>query len=219
MAKSRKADSDTATDEQKANATSATDAGAQSSAAAASESAGIVGAGSTASGMASDNQGTVEVTHPAEADAISGSGPLAALDDGGVEARAEHAKGLEFTRDEQGRGGVNIVQKIAAAPSSDYPGRDKALAATDGGRLMPANLDAILRARFAGTQVPGDAQLMTTEEIDGLKKRFVDDIELFDQSAAGAGTRFVEDEGDPNAFRHENEINPNTPTNERVEKD
>jgi hypothetical protein len=120
--------------------------------------------------------------------------------------------------DEQGRGSVSIRNDIPANPSSDYPGRDKALAATDSGRLMPGNLDAILRAQHAGTQMPGDAQLMSQDEIDALKAKFVEGIEP-PGALSGEGTRFVADEGDPNTVSHgDAEVNPNTPTNERVSK-
>jgi hypothetical protein len=101
-------------------------------------------------------------------------------------------------------------QVFGVNPSSTYEGRDKALAATDGGRLMPGNLDAILRAREAGTQVPGDGQLMSEEEIDALKAQFVDGIEPAADDP---------DFDDPNAIFHgDNEVNPNTPTNERVDR-
>lgn len=185
-----------------------------SAASEAAESAGIVGAGATASGFASDNLGEKTLVQDAE-NGIQ-EGPLADLGDQ-TEAFLEQGRGKVFTQDEAGRGQVSIRNDIAANPSADYPGRDKALAATEGGRTMPGNLDAILRAQHAGTQVPGDAQLMSQEEIDALKAQFVDGIE---PKAAndGAGVRFVEKEGDPNAVTHDKEINPNVPTNERVSK-
>lgn len=185
-----------------------------SAADAAAESAGIVGAGATASGFASANQGERTVVQEAESDNLSG--PMSRLDDGGAEAFQEQGANKEFTADEQGRTQGAVVSKVPLNPSADYPGRDKALAATDGGRLMPGNLDAILRARSAGTQVPGDAQLMSAEEIDALKAEFVDGVEPR-SGEQGEGTAFVKGDN-PNAFIHENEINPNTPTNERVER-
>lgn len=207
-------DKDKQTDAANAGATPSAPVADTSAASEAAESAGIVGAGATASGFASDNLGEREMVQDAE-NGIQ-DGPLAALDQP-TEAFLEQGRGKVFTADAQGRGHVAIRNDIEANPSSDYPGRDAALAATDGGRLMPGNLDAILRAQHAGTAVPGDAQLMSQEEIDSLKAQFVDGIEP-QAGTAGAGTRFVEKEGDPNAFTHEKEVNPNTPTNERVSK-
>lgn len=80
--------------------------------------------------------------------------------------------------------------------SASFPGRDAMLAATDGGKNMPGNLDAILRARHAGTQLPGDAQLMTDEEIDALKDRVIEAAGKATETRIGAG--FVESDGDPN---------------------
>jgi hypothetical protein len=185
-----------------------------SAASEAAESAGIVGAGATASGFASDNLGEKTLVKDAE-NGIQ-DGPLARLDEPS-EAFLEQGRGKVFTQDEQGRGQVSIRSDIAANPSADYPGRDAALAATNGGRDLPGNLDAILRAQHAGTQVPGDAQLMSQEEIDALKEAFVDNIEP-KAANSGAGTRFVEKEGDPNSITHEKEVNPNIPTNEKALK-
>ncbi len=209
VTKSKQSD---AADDGKPTAPSATVADT-SAAAAAAESAGIVGAGATASGLASDNLGEKTVVKEATSDTLSG--PLADLSDS-QEAFLEQDANKEFSEDPAGTGSMAVVTKVPANASADYPGRDKALAATDGGRNMPGNLDAILRARFAGTPVPGDAQLMSAEEIDALKAEFVDNIEP--KTVTGEGTRFVG--SDPNLIQHgEDEINPNTPTNERVAKD
>ncbi len=178
-----------------------------SAADAAAESASIVGAGATASGFASDDGGETTVVQDAE-NGIQ-DGPLADLSDPSA-SFLEQGRGKVFTQDEQGRGHVSIRNDIPANPSSDYPGRDAALAATDSGRLMPGNLDAILRAQHAGTQVPGDAQLMSQEEIDSLKAQFVDGIEPASSEA---------DLDNPNAVFHgKNEVNPNISTNERATK-
>ena len=196
-------------------ATSSAPVADESAANEAAEGAGIVGAGAAASGLASDNLG--ETTLVQDAEHGIQEGPLADLSEPS-QAFIEQGEAKVFTEDELGRGKVSIRNDIAANPSADYPGRDKALAATDGGRTMPGNLDAILRAQHAGTQVPGDAQLMSQEEIDSLKAQFVDGIEPAGP-VSGAGVRFVEGEGDPNAVSHgDAEVNPNTPTNERVEK-
>lgn len=209
MAENKNEQSDAA--DSKATSSSAATAD-ESAASEAAESAGIVGAGATASGFASDNLGETETVQDAEQGIQDG--PMATLDEPS-EAFMEQGRAKVFTVDEQGRGRVSIRNDIAANPSADYPGRDQALAATDSGRLMPGNLDAILRAQHAGTQVPGDAQLMSQEEIDALREQFVEGIEP-GEANTGEGTRFVGE--DPNSITHEKEVNPNIPTDERARK-
>lgn len=180
----------------------------------AAEAAGILGADASASGFASENQGETEVVQ--EATRSVHDGELAPLDaDGNVRAFQEAGQAKEFVVDEQGRGSASAVSKVAINPSADYPGRDAALAATDGGRLMPGNLDAILRAKHAGTQMPGDAQLLSKDQIESLEQEFTS---LEPTASTGEGTRFKEGDEDPNKFVHEKEVNPNVPTQERALK-
>ena len=185
-------------DEEKAEARSLRDA---------EEAAGIVGTNAPASGLASESGEDVQVVQPAEGDILSG--PLASLESP-EEAHIEAGKVFEMSKDERGVGSAAAVAKVPINASSTFPGRDALLAATDGGRLMPGNLDAILRADFAGTPMPGDAQLLSKSDIDAIKAEFTSGLDF--QKDTGEGTRFVGE--DPNSFKHEDEINPNIPTDE-----
>ena len=178
----------------------------------AAEAADILGTAAAATGLASE-QGETVVTQEAEGDILSG--PMASLENPD-EAHIEAGKVFRFEKDEAtGAGKASAMAAVPVNPSSTFPGRDALLAATDGGRLMPGNLDAILRARFAGTPMPGDAQLLSKSEIDALAEEFSN---LEPIAHTGEGIRFVEGDDDPNSFKHEKEINPNIPTDEIARK-
>lgn len=189
-------------------------AGAAAAAKEAADNAGIMGAGAQATGLPVD-EGEKTIVKEATRDTLSG--PMADLSaDGQAQAFQEQGEAKEFVVDERGVGSATAVTKVPLNASADYPGRDKALAATDGGKQMPGNLDAILRAKHAGTPLPGDAQLMSAEEIDALEEAFVTGIEP--KTTSGEGIRFAEGDDDPNSIKHEHEVNPNIPTNERARK-